>query len=87
MEIQHISLHTFNSGDIYYKVHEDTLSLAVEIVDQVHDSNPFPRESIRVSISGATGVTRLMTDDVSSYITFLFFCGIIIICPEGVGQL
>ena len=61
MEIQ-----TITSGDKYYVLHNDTATFAINVIDQVYESNPFPRESVRISAdTGASNETRLLTNDVS----------------------
>ena len=73
VEIQLITPHTFNSGESYYFLHEDTATLPIEMIDQVYDTPPFPREKLRVAIEDSNGVTRLMTDDVGIIETVLLF--------------
>lgn len=85
MEIQPITSHSFNSGEPYYFVCDNTITVPIDMVDQVHAAPPFPRENIRVSIEGSSGITRLMTDDVRiGNVEIVFIC--LNFLDAGVGE-
>ena len=64
MDLQSLTLCNFRSGESYYLVNKNDITLPVEDVNQVQDDPPFPRESCRVFIDGFTDVTRTLLDEV-----------------------
>lgn len=65
MSAQKIVVHHVSGEEYLYVADNDTAIVAVDLVIYVYDTNPFPRQHVRVTTTSSDQY-RLMTSNVST---------------------